>query len=299
MFLGNSFAGSSSGIANMSVTNPVISNIKIKDVIVDELYATSNVLLKFDWQIPQDWALDTHLHATYEKNLHAGNVEYSTEVVTSVKIKKRFLGDFEWKTIYEQPVNTNDDFKIEFYDYYEPTGRIVEYAYILVVGGSDVESAISSVESKFYSYFICGPEGESYPMIVNLDNTITYNRKSNVIVSPGRKYPYVNNNGIAQYYSGRLNVSFIAMDGNCDLDMENAWKYRNEIDQFLANGESKILKSFEGDIWMVHVVNDIPRNNSGHYQLVDHQIEWVEAGSPFSIGDLYDNNFINTDIDRD
>ena len=80
--------------------------------------------------------------------------------------------------------------------------------------------------------------------------------------------------------------------------MKNGWKYRNEIDQFLTNGEPKILKSFEGDIWLVNVVNSITRRTNDHYQNVSSQFEWVEAGNPFSIGDLYDNGFINTDVDR-
>ena len=51
-------------------------------------------------------------------------------------------------------------------------------------------------------------------------------------------------------------------------------------------------------MWMVDIINAIPRSNDGHYQLVSQSIEWVESGDPFSIGDLYDNGFINTDVDR-
>ena len=49
---------------------------------------------------------------------------------------------------------------------------------------------------------------------------------------------------------------------------------------------------------MVNVVNSLPRSNSGHPQLISHQIEWVECGDPTSTGDLYDNGFINTDSAR-
>lgn len=299
MFLGMSFAGTEQAVSNAPVSCSAVSTLVISNAIVDELYATKNILMKFDWNIPDSWDADTHLHAEYENNLHAGNIEYSTETVSKVKIKKRFAGDFEWKTIYEQEVHSNDDFKVEYYDYYEPAGREIEYAYVMEVGNSDIDSADGRVRSEFDTYFICGPGGESYPMVLNMENNITYNRQSQIITSPGRKYPYVVNNGITQYYSGTISVSFIAMDDNCIPDIENAWKYRNEIDQFLANGEPKILKSFEGDMWMVHVVNDLPRSNAGHYQLLNHQIEWVEAGDPLSVGDLYDNNFINTDVDRE
>ena len=299
MFLGISFAGTNESVANNYVAEDNISSITISNLILGEMYATKDVLLKFNWKIPTGWSNDTYLHAEYnDGTLHAGNIKYATSAVSSIRIKKRFVGDFDWKTIYEQPVVTNEDFAVEFYDYYEPTGREVEYVYVVVTSNAETDSATNSVMSEFDTYFICGPHGESYPMILNMEQTLTYKRQSNVITPPGSKYPYVVNNGITQYYAGNINVSFIKPDNNCSFDIENAWKYRNEIDQFLANGELKIIKSFEGDIWMVNVINDIPRSNAGHYQLVNHQIEWVEAGSPYSIADLYDGGFINTDVDR-
>lgn len=299
MFLGMSFASSNESISNTIGSKDTISTLMISNVKADELYATSKVLVRFDWNIPESWDLDTLLHAKYQNSIHAGNIAYSKDVVSSIKIKKRFVGDFEWKTIYEQEVNTSEDFIIEFYDYYEPSNRDIEYAYVMVVNSTDTETAKGQVKSEFTNYFICGTDGESYPMVLDVDNNITYNRESNIIKSPGNKYPYVNNNGITQYYSGTVTATFIQLDDDCKFDFDNSWKYRNEIDQFLANGEPKILKSFEGDIWLVNVVNSIPRTNNGHYQNISQQIEWVEAGSPFNIGDLYDNGFINTDVDRE
>ena len=96
-----------------------------------------------------------------------------------------------------------------------------------------------------------------------------------------------------------MTVSFIAMDDNCQFDTEKAWEYRRELDEFLTNGEPKLIKSFEGEMWLVEIVNDISRSNTGHPALVNHSFEWVEVGNPLSVGDLYDNGFINTDVDRE
>lgn len=295
MFLGMSYAGISA--SDSTVSNDPISRTKLSNTIVGEMYATKDILLKFNWNIPTSWDKNTMLHAKYEKSLHAGNIEYSTSFVSSVKIKKRFVGDFEWQTIYEQPVTKNDDFKIEFYDFYEPTGREIEYAYVIVNKGIDEESAKAVVKSEFHSYFICGQNGESYPMIANVSNEYSYQRESQVIKTHGSKYPYVNNYGDTQYYGGTMTVSFFQFDEYCNLDAENAWKYRNAIDKFLTDGNPKIIKSFEGDIWMVNIVNGVRRTNSGHYQLVDQSFEWAEAGNPYSMKDLYENGFINTDVD--
>lgn len=298
MFLGMSFASSSDAQSKVAISAEAITTLKLGNMIIDELYSTENVLINFNWKIPDSWELDTYLHSKYQDSTHAGNVSYGPGMVSKIKIKRRYIGEFEWKTIYEQPVETLEDLMITFNDYYNPTGREVEYAYVAVIDGVDTNSAFNTVKSEFETYFLCGNNGESYPLILNLDNQVTYNRDSNIVKSPGRKFPYVINNGITQYYSGSLKVTFIQMDEKCRLDAENGWKYRNDIDKFLANGEPKILKSFEGDMWMIDVINPIPRTNEGHYQLISQSFDWVESGDPFDIGDLYDNGFINTDVDR-
>ena len=303
MFLGMTFAGSSDAYSKVAVPTNSITTLVISNTIIDELYATSKILTHFNWTIPNVWELDTLLHGTYHGNIHAGNVTYNQSSVDAIKIKKRFKGDLEWKTIYiKDKVDNPEDFIIEFYDYLEPSGRDIEYSYVVVMNGKDIDSAdatISEVHSQFENYFICGSGDECYPLILNMSNEVVYNRESNIIKSPGRKYPYVVNNGITQYYSGKINVTFIAMDEKCQLDVENGWKYRNKIDKFLADGQPKILKSFEGDMWLVDIVNSLPRTVDGHYQYVSHQIEWVEIGDPTLVSDLYDNGFINTDVDRE
>ncbi len=297
MFIGTSFASGNNSFSNTATVDARITSFVISKIILDEMYVTKNILIDFDWDIPKDWDFDTLLHALYQGDTNAGNVSYTEEIVSKVKIKKRFVGDFVWKTIYEKNINVNEDFNFELYDYYEPSNKDIEYAYVAVIAGTDSDTFSNMVHSKFYSYFLCGKD-ISYPMILDTSNDITYNRESKTIVSPGRKYPYVVHNGMAKYYSGSLTTTFIEPK-NCRFDKINGWKYRNLIDQFLTDGNAKILKSFEGDIWMINIIGSLPRTQNGHYQNISHQIEWVECGDPTMIGDLYDNGFIDTDIDRE
>ena len=302
MFLGGIFAGYSGATSKTAIPDSNINKLEYTNVILDEVYATKKALIRFNWDIPVEWDFDTYLHATFTENLHGGNVEFNKSTVSAIKIKKRFVGDLVYKTIYERridPDEENQDFSVEFYDFWEPTGKSIEYAYVAVVEGEEKYSTTSIVDSKFDNYFLCGPDGTTYPLIINLENNITLNRKTNIIESPGRKYPYIVRNGITKYYSGNLTVSFIPMDDNCLFNTENIWEYRREIDDFLTNGEPKLLKSFDGEMWMVDIINNIERSNTGHPDLVNHQIEWVEVGDPLMVGDLYDNGFINTDVDRE
>lgn len=297
MFLGTSFAGTASA---KSHNVPYISNITeftIKNVIIDELYATKDVLIDFDWEIPDAWTFNTYLHGLFQGDTYAGNVSFSESVVDKIKIKKRYKGDFTWKTIYEKEIRSNEDFAVEIYDYYEPSNRDIEYAYVAVISNADSDAISTTVHSEFDYYFIVEKD-ESYPIILDISNEITYNRETATITSPGRKYPYVVNNGISKYYSGTINATFIELK-DCEWDVDKGWEYRNKIDQFLANGKPKILKSFEGDMWMINIVGNLPRTENDHYQYVSHKIDWVECGNPTLISDLYDNNFIDTDTDRE
>ena len=297
VFIGTSFSSGNHSFSNTAAADARITSFVITKIILDEMYATKNLLIPFDWNMPKDWDFNTLLHGLYQGDTNAGNVSYTEEIVSKVKIKKRFAGDFVWTTIYEKNINVNEDFNFEFYDYYEPSNRDIEYAYVAVIAGSDSDTFFNTVHSRFHSYFLCGKD-ISYPMILDTSNDITYNRESNIIVSPGRKYPYVVHNGMAHYYSGTLKATFIEPK-NCRFDTANGWKYRNQLDRFLTDGSPKILKSFEGDMWMVNISGSLPRTQNGHYQNISHQIEWVECGDPTLIGDLYDNGFIDTDIDRE
>lgn len=297
MFLGSTFIGSGDTAFGIAQPEATITNLTMKNVVLDEIYATKQVLVKFNWEIPTDWTFDTHLHALYRDDVHAGNVNYSESVVQKVKIKKRYKGDFAWKTIYEKEIHTNDDFAIEIWDYLEPSRRYIEYAYVAVIANADMDTISTEVYSEFDSYFIVGQD-EIYPAILDASTTLQLNRESKTIVAMGSKYPYVVNNGISKYYSGTMTATFIELK-DCDFDVENGWSYRNKIDEFLTDGRAKIIKTFEGDMWMANIVGNIPRNTDGHYQKVSHQIEWVEAGNPNMVGDLYDNGFIDTDIDRE
>lgn len=296
MFLGYCFAGTDTSIHSAPITSSEITTISLGHMILDELYVTKKLLLKFNWEIPPDWDFDTCLHALYQGNTYAGNISFSESIVQKIRVKKRYAGDFRWDTIYEKDINCNEDFAIEFYDYYCPSRQAVEYAYVAVIGGTETTPISSLVNSEFYSYFICDKDA-SYPAIFDTANQVELNRATSVIQTIGNKYPFVVANGTMKYYSGTLTATFIeVLDG--DLDVERGWKYRNQIDEFLSNGNAKIIKSLEGQMYMVNIINNIPRTENGHFQNVSHKIDWVECGDPRNTGDLYDNGFIDVDADR-
>lgn len=312
MFVGLSLLGSSRAAQNTPTQKSNINTITLKNMYAREMFVTT-YRQGFKWKGNAAWDYGTVLHAIYKDSLSGGNIALSSDIVSEIRIKKRLVGDSVWKTIYlKDNIKSSKDFDISFVDYIEPSNRTVEYKYVPVFkinsGNIDMDSEGTFVESKFDNYFLVGQYeintdgqmiNEVHPMIIDFTSTTSFNGNSTTVKTLGSKYPFVITNGITKYYSGNTSCTFIELCVNGeDVDVENAWKYRNDIDYFLKNGYAKLMKSFEGDMWLIAVNEDVTHQTNGHYQNVSTSFAWVEVGDPFSVGDLYDNGFINTDIDR-
>lgn len=296
MFMGQCFSSTPTSLAS---TLPISSNLEtltIERAIFDDVYASNRIvdIADFTGQIPSEWDWYTRLHAAFNENLYGGNVSFTESIVESIRIKKRTKKDNKFRTIYEKPILTNEDFDITITDYYEPVGNI-EYACVPVISGGENEYITTSVQSKFNSYFFC-ERGISYPLILDTIFSKQLNQRVNVIETLGRQYPLVIKNGNLKYYSGDIECTFIEeKDHNWLTD--DSWNYRNIIYDFLTNGNPKILKDFEGNIWMVAITSGISET-SDHWQHYISKFSIAECGNAYDVGDLYDNGLIDTDIDR-
>lgn len=330
MFFGFSFASDGTCQTQVVGHGTTITYVEVEDVIIDELYACHGATLTIPnedgvmtqyteetFQTPNDiyWDRYTAMHAQFNGDAFAGNIKIKPEDVKSIKIKRRKAGDLAWQTIYMRDVNLDEDdpFNVFMMDYLEPSKTDIEYTYSFSkyneekTATLDYDAVAQTVRSEFDNYFIVGAnvgennevENTVYQAIANAVTIPNYSRASNTIVSPGSKYPYVVNNGIAKYYSGTFSAAFFPIEDCCRVEGNDAYKLRNQIDEFLTDGDVKILKKFDGDIWMINVVGDIKRNDEGHWNYISQSFDWVEAGNVWSITDLYDNAFINTDIDRE
>ena len=63
------------------------------------------------------------------------------------------------------------------------------------------------------------------------------------------------------------------------------------FDAFIKNGKPKIIKDWNGNIWLVKIVGDISTsyNNSYGMGVMDTSFSWVEQGQYDNQEDLYRN----------
>lgn len=302
MFLGFSLASSSDALISHAPSGEKYSTITLENAIFDELYASTKVEENFDGTIPGTWDFDTVLYAEFNGNLTAGNVGFTEDIVESVRIKVKTPKDTKFKTIYIKPINTNEDFAIELLDYGEPVGDI-EYAYVPVISGGESNYIITKVKSSFENYFLCEKD-QSYPMILNAAYNQTVNYESGQVKPLGRKYPVTVVNGNTGYKSGDVECVFVDVPG-CEPDVRNNFEYRERVYEMLTNKQPKILKDCEGNLLMVNVSSPISESDRQYtykgkdgFYYVKSKFSWTECGDAYDIGDLYDNNLIDTDIDR-
>lgn len=297
MFLGSTFASSKESLTSSFAASSDVTDLTIANAVFDEIYSTVNVVPQTvkDYQIPAVWGFDTRLHALFQDNLYGGNVSFTESIVESIRIKKKVKGDKKFKTIYEKSISSNDDFKIELMDYYEPVGT-VEYAYVPVISGGENSYITNRIESFFDSYFICEKD-ISYPMILDTGFEKKLTQKTSLIELLGREKPVILKGGQIRYYTGDISCTFIELkeDG---WQTHTSWDYRNGIYDFLTNGKPKILKDYLGNVYMMAVTSGDISEESDHYEHVITKFSVAECGSAYDPGDLYDNGFINVDIDR-
>lgn len=282
----------------------------LTNAIFNELYVSTRYD-DFGSEIPA-WDYDTIMHAKFNGNLHAGNVDYYPEEVEFMRIKRRIKGTYEWVNLFEIDIEKAEDFKFERFDKYARGNTTYEYAMVPVIrqieGGKDKEGNINicEVKSEFNDVFISEKDVSFHSQV-----EVTWNTAKNhptLVVAPiNRKYPYVFGNGNANYYSGSLSAVWVELDKLCELtnDMswddaygmvwQNGWEYRNRLMGFLCNGKAKILKMPDGRMWMVAITETPTESVSLHNNTPTTTFQWVEIADCESGADLYDNDFITAD----
>ena len=123
MFCGLNFCGTSLS-SSCAIPNK-ITTVSLQNGIYDYIFASDDPDMN-----ELDWNYDTAFYGKFRNNLHAGNVDYTSVEVSSMRIKRRKYNDHVWFTLFDIPINSNEDFGFERFDRYAQAGQ--EYYYSLV-----------------------------------------------------------------------------------------------------------------------------------------------------------------------
>ena len=278
--------------------NKKLAGATISNGVYDEIYITKDPD-EFK-QDPKDWNDNTLIFVDFNnQDTSGGNMPYVLSNIAYFRLKRREVGTFEWTGLYEHYFTDINDINFVYIDRYAK-GNNTEYEYCIApVSSEGIEQTYNTVKvvSSFDGAVICDKETSYHILLEPAVDSTTRNREGTVVITMNNKYPFVFYGSNANYYSGEF--SGVAIDYNVEGTLEDYFlpddsvEFRDKLVDWLTNGEPKILKMYDGRIWMVNINGNVTLDNSDHYKKVRVSFEFVEVGDPASTEDLYDNNFVD------
>ena len=271
---------------------------RVQNGIFDHFNVSRDTSFNYDSIIPTDWDVNTVMDADFAGNIFAGNVAQMASSVTSIRVKRRIKGSFDWVTIREIPVSKPEDLSFVITD--NLNAYNVEYEYAFVPMMEDVEGSyiIESILSKFEGVFICDID-----TVFKFYGGVEYNGNDAVqqvgVFQPyNRKYPVIVSNSIVQYQTGNIGGWVLPEDYEDThvFDRVKSVKEKEVLLNFLMNKKPKIIKDMNGNNWLVYFTGNpsIVYDNNYGQGMLKVSATWTEVGDPNSKDDLYENGLILT-----
>lgn len=295
-FLGNNILGADRNTIPLTPTSVKnMTYIVLKNGLFDCLYITKEIESEPTMDCPEEWDFDTIFHADFNNTTSAGNVDWNLKTVSHVLIKRRDDLNNKWITIAVKKINSLEDFKtgIIANDYFNASNTQYEYALLSTLYGTESAYYTTKVESEFDSIFFAeknhivgSPASDGF-----CDTARVFPSSSNVTIL--NQYPTYIRNTKANYDKGSFRGKFLYLDEEtCEFEMEDGERIRfqRKVIDFLSDGMPKLLKHFDGRIWLIQITGDISDTADSTYNNRDISFEWVEIGNYASEEHLYKAN---------
>lgn len=271
-----------------------IEDIKIENGIYDHFNITKNVTFPYITTYPGGWDLQTQMDADFDGNINAGNIDYVVSQISDIRVKRRKKGEFDWYTLYDIPVTDPTDIDFVRYDYLAQNDTEYEYAIVPVIGNVEGEYSMNSIESQFYGVFITDGK-TSYKFKENVSYSNNEKVRLTATYEPyGSKYPIVVSNGELSYNKGTVSGDILILTDNEQLDRKATVERLKSIESFLTTSSAKILKDFNGNIWLVTLSDNLPITYYSEVGMGFAQVSfnWSEIGDSDSGKDLFNSGMI-------
>lgn len=240
---------------------------------------------------PTDFTDNMIFNCAFNNNLQAGNFDVGTEVDT-IFIKKRTVGSNKWLPIYHS-AKTSSAFDLEVYDPYCANGVMYTYAIVpcKTENGHYIEgNYITKNVLSTFDGFVVADSTNIFKGMVNINYDATDSAEYGLLQPLNKKYPIVIHNGITRYNKGTLNCAIMGYSymSTRKLNTKDIALMRNDVVDFLNNGNVKVVKAWTGDIIVIQKIGDVTRaiNSQTGYSSIG--FSWVEQGHIDDV-DLYEN----------
>lgn len=275
-----------------------ITRTRLQNGIFDNFNVTRNVAFDYSSIVPTEWTTDTVMNADFQGTASAGNVDQIAEGITSVRIKRRIKGTFDWITIREITIDKPEDLSFIITDNLNAYNVEYEYAFVPVMEDVEGSYIIESILSRFEGVFICDID-TVFKFYAGVEyNNNDQNQQIGVLQPYNRKYPVIVSNSIVNYQTGSIGGWVLPenFDNNRVIDRSAITQEKELLLKFLTNKKPKIIKDMNGNNWLVYFTGNpaMSYDNNFGQGMVKVSADWTEVGDPNDKTDLYENGLIPT-----
>ena len=235
-----------------SALDSELTILKIGNGIFDNLNISKDVDIPYSTNVPL-WDSKTILCINFNGNINNNGAPHYTKIL----LKRKDSSLYSWLILSEKDVIGSQSTYIDFNDSFIPTG--VEQTYALVTYINDVPSDPYeiTITPTWNKYFLSDKDNRfvlNYAVMYNNNNQ---NIQNGVFMPIGAKYPIVIQNAKGNYRSGSLQFTVLGYqyEINQRLDRVSINKQLDDILKFLTNGKAKCLTDFNGNIFILKVIN--------------------------------------------
>lgn len=233
--------------------------------------------------------------------------EYDSNI-TNILVKRQDTADIsgKWLTLYSQPITQASDMDFTFIDFLNQYGKTYKYALVPLLTQEQ-----SGIEVEVEGGYTVSDEVVSiFDGVFVADNTAIYKLKAGVnygdlskvqevgsINTIGNQYPIIVSNSKVDYRTASLSATIVADDyyDNGNLNRMDMVQKRELMESFFANKRAKILKDWNGNIWLVVFIDNINISFINEYGMgiATLTATWTEIGDVTSEEDLQNTRIIN------
>ena len=272
------------------------TSVSIKNGVYDNIFLSSDPNNYKDDNM--EWNDSTLIWATFDdRALNGGNIGSLGNQLYSMKLKRREVGRSNWVDLAGYIITDTDNLNFLYVDKYA-RGRSTEYEYAVTYvlkDGTELPYVSSTVISEFCGAILADSETSYHVFLDPSLTSVTRNRQTNVVTTLNSKYPFIFIGGNSNYDSGTFSGTMIKNCDNDDWDLDGSYRYREEMVDWLTNGEPKILKMEDGREWLMNVNGDITIDNSEHVDKVSISFDFVQIGDYDNSDDLANNELTSYD----
>lgn len=229
----------------------------------------------------------TYIGITIKNDQYRGGIEIqsiakksSIGSVRNIRVWRREVGRASSNEIYNKSIASLDDLNFTLFDILAISGKSYVYAIDIMTTNTVIETQVFDAVACWFEGLFIGDYNEQYMAGSNFSVDARRNTVKEYVTTLSGKYPYAVSNADTNYSSGSAKGLFLKLTSDKKKFIPDTdHSYSTSILDFITNGTSKILKTHDGQAWLVSIDEDSASPYNDHFTGMNQiTFNWTEVG---------------------